>query len=150
MIQGEFDNYNRPIVEADLQLSASGARISLRPLIDTGAVDTIIMPRDADRLGLHLGNMPPTRAIRGLGGQLRGYEFNNASMFFHDLAGTPILFYIDVLVVTRNLLAPTQLEALQYPSILGKGIVTRWKLTLCFLTRGNAVKEVTIDPISHD
>jgi hypothetical protein len=150
MIQGEFDNYNRPIVEADLQISATGSLIHFRPLIDTGAVDTIIMPRDADRLGLHPGDMPPIRPIPGLGGHLRGYEFNNASMFFHDLAGRTFLYYIDVLVVTRSLLAANQLQTLQFPSILGRGIVTRWKLTLCFLTRGNAIKEVTIDPISHD
>lgn len=150
MIQGDFDNHNRPIVEADLQLSATGRVIHVRPLIDTGAIDTIIMPADADRLGLHPATMPPKRRIPGLGGHLEGFEFNNASLIFHDLAGSPVLYYIDILVVTRNLVTQNHPQALRYPSILGRDIITRWKLTVCYLTRGSAIREVTIDPISHD
>ena len=150
MIRGEFDNHNRPIVEADLQLSATGPVIHLRPLIDTGAIDTIIMPADADRLGLHAAAMPPKRKIPGLGGHLDGFEFNNASLTFHDLAGAPVLYYVDVLVVTRDLVIQNHPQALQYRSILGRDIITRWRPIICSLTRGMAIREVSIDPISHD
>jgi hypothetical protein len=149
MIQGEFDNHNRPIIQADLQLSSS-VIIHFRPLIDTGAIDTIIMPQDADRFGLHPGNMPSKRPVPGLGGQLEGYEFNNASLTFHDPAGFPVLYYVDVLVITSALVITRYPQATRHPSILGRDVFSRWKLVVCGRTVGTSVREVTVDPISHD
>lgn len=150
MIQGEFDNHNRPIVQADLQLSAAGGVIHFRPLIDTGAIDTIIMPQDSDRFGLNPYNMPQKRPIPGLGGQIEGYQFNNASLTFYDLSGSSVLYYVDVLVVTGDLVAASHPSALKYPSLLGRDVISRWKLIVCGRTAGGATKEVSIDPISHD
>jgi hypothetical protein len=150
MIRGDFDNYRRPLVEAALQLSITSPVVHIHPLIDTGAVDTIIMPQDADRFGLHLSSMPSKRRIPGLGGNLEGYEFNNCSLIFHDTRGSPIHYYIDLLVVTRNLILPAHRQALRYPSVLGIDLIARWKFTYSCLIRGSAIKEVSIDPISHD
>jgi hypothetical protein len=150
MIKGEFDNQKRPIVEIDLHLTATTPIIHMRPIIDTGAIDTIIMPQDAGRLHLHHGNMPTTRFAKGIGGGIPGYEFNNASLIFHDTAGAPVLYYEDVLVITPDLVRYSHPAALKLPSILGREVISRWRLTLCYLNRGNYVEEVMIDPLSHD
>jgi hypothetical protein len=94
--------------------------------------------------------MPSKRAISGLGGHLEGFEFNNRSLMFHDLAGPPFLYYVDILIVTPELIMRRHPAALKYPSILGRDVIARWKLTICYLARGNAIKEVSIDPIPRD
>lgn len=136
MIRGGFDSYKRPIIRGEVSHGPNNTT-GVSFLIDTGAVDTIIMPSDARRLRVNYSILGPQQSIRGLGGSIKGYEIDLEIVFLS--APTTYTYYVNALIVDPST------GALPYPSILGLQVWSRWELTI-----HHAANKVAIDPVSND
>lgn len=136
MVNGGFDRYGRPTVRADVS-PPRGLVTVVTFWIDTGAVDTFIMPADAGRLQIDF-NALPSSVPRDIGG---------ASVYGHPIKigirladrGTVYTYYVDALAVNPLLFK------LAHPSILGVSAWSRWKMTI-----QPSILLMEIDPINPD
>ena len=88
-------------------------------LLDTGADVSLIMPKDARRLGIPFESLEPTgNLVRGVGGASRLYRAD-ASLAFSDHENAYI-YRIDLAITEPS----EHTEAL--PSLLGRDILNRW------------------------
>jgi hypothetical protein len=92
-------------------------------LVDTGADTSVLMPVDAERLGVRYGQLAQTTRTTGMGGESEDFV-EPASLVFRE--DNDLLHVYDIALV----IARQRSELLILPSLLGRDVISRWKLTM--------------------
>lgn len=93
-------------------------------LVDTGADTTVLMPVDADRLGVQFGQLTTTTTSTGMGGESEDFV-EPAYLVFREEGGEVLHVYdIDLVIAKRRQ------EILILPSLLGRDVIARWKFLM--------------------
>jgi len=102
--------------------------------IDTGAATSILLDKDIRRLGVDVEKLKVAeRSLVGIGGQVRTYVIDDATLVFRAENGEGIIEKLRLFVGVHDLdrLPPEQREImLRLPSLLGRDIIYRAKLVL--------------------
>ncbi len=110
-----------PSVRARIILPSLGVEGDVTFLLDTGADVTLIMPKDAHRLGIAHASLETSGGlVRGVGGASRLYRAE-ASLVFSDHTNSYV-YQTELAIVEPS----EHAEAL--PSLLGRDILNRWLL----------------------
>lgn len=138
MLRGIFlEPYGRPYIEGRLIIPRLNIRTRLFLCIDTGADRSILMPFDSLDLGLDYQTLNAGSVISGIGGAGRNFA-ENALLAFSDGA-SDFLYELDLLIAAPN-------PAINnIPSILGRDILNRWRITYDYPAR-----TLTFDVLSAD
>jgi len=111
----------RPFVNGRIILPRLGIRYPVSLCIDTGADRTIIMPGDGYEMRLPYGRLQATSAAVGVGGRVSMYEEQGLVVFMADDRTK----HIDEI---RFTIAPNERELDALPSLLGRDIISRWRI----------------------
>lgn len=123
MLVGLFERATgRPFIQGEIALARPSARGEVLFLVDTGSDRTLMHPRDAARLGLRGTLEGDSLAIGGTGGRAT-YVRIAALVSFVGETGPTYSYEIDLPVAVRSP-APAGL-----PSLLGRDILDRWRMT---------------------
>lgn len=110
-----------PVVRARILVPEQEVEGDITFLLDTGADVSLIMPKDAHRLGISHEALEPTGGlVRGVGGSSRLYRAE-ASLMFLDRDNSYV-YQTELAIVEPS----EHAEAL--PSLLGRDILNRWLL----------------------
>ena len=121
-LTGQFkDATGIPSIEARVAFPDFDLAAKILFLLDTGAETTLLMPRDARRLGIDFGRLTPSfDLVSGVGGAIRLYRAD-ASLIFSDDENAYV--YQATLAI-----AEPNPDAATLPSLLGRDILNRWLL----------------------
>ena len=123
MLRGRFgDTTGRPYIEGRLIVPGQGLSSNLSFLVDTGADRTMLMPADARQMGLDYSQLTRRTESVGIGG---------ASLNFVEQATLVFLEperFLQVYVIDIRIAAPS-LEIMDLPSLLGRDVLDRWRMT---------------------
>jgi predicted aspartyl protease len=123
MIRGRFGGpADQPYIEGLLDIASPKVRGHVRFLVDTGADQTILMPADADRLGVNHTRLKGEVITVGVGGAISNYSVPASVSFVDSRIGLHV-YDIGLLVAVP---AP---HVMRLPSLLGRNILNRWTLT---------------------
>lgn len=119
----------RPYVDAELLIQSTATSLAIPFLIDTGADDTILHPRDLEQSGGHLLDTPfdehPERQrVGGVGGD--GYIIPLSARLFFQIEGGADRLWQDCRVWVAQ---PTATNR-RLPSLLGRDLLQFFRLTL--------------------
>ena len=104
---------------------ADEARGRVEFLVDTGAARSVLMPSDADKLGIDIGALPINpRAYIGAGGFIQSRVVNALFMFDEQGVGTHVYLVPGLSVVEPS----EEYEDIDVPSFLGRDILNRWEM----------------------
>ena len=124
MLSGRFgESSGRPYVSARVYIPKFGKAGNVSFIFDTGADSTVLMPADAVTLGVDYSNLSTPFASFGIGGSAPTYV-EPARIAFVDVSGHVIYGYNVNLLIHH----PTT-EAMRVPSLLGRNIIDRWRVT---------------------
>ena len=102
-------------------------------LIDTGAIRTAILDRDAKRLGIDFNNLPKQKyKMTGIGGPVETYSIKDAMLAFSADKDKRHAETLEVLVL-RHAEVNEKIERL--PSLLGRDIIGKYHLIYSKPTR---------------
>lgn len=122
MLKGSFgEATGRPHIVARVDITPLRVSGLVSFLIDTGDDQTVLMPRDARRLGVDHSALTKTTTSAGVGGSSVDY-ITDANVVFTDKV---FHIYRTPLIV----MAPRE-GAEKFPSLLGRNILNRWRLVL--------------------
>ncbi len=123
-LHGRFnDGTGRPQLDGHLQILdlEIGGPISF--LVDTGADYTLLMPKDAERLGLDYSLLDQETPVHGVGGTAMCYVERAVVMFNDDNEGL-IAYLIQI-----RIMRPGQSSYVAgLPSLLGRDILRHWRM----------------------
>ena len=122
MIKGGFDNEGRPLILADVNAKEALNPISIRFLIDTGAINTIIMPGDASRFQVDFNSLQNAPPLQIGGGPVACFRIE---IFISLIDRGMIYTYI-----TDGRIVDYRHVNVRHPSILGQNVWGRWGLIL--------------------
>jgi hypothetical protein len=123
MIVGWFDRASRrPFVIATVYLPRIGTTGTMPFIVDTGSDRTVLMPDDAWRLGLTEDLKTGIVHSLGIGGAVRAFEEPTVLQFNDPDLGT-------YLYELRAQVMPDTLELEDVPSLLGRDVLNRWRMT---------------------
>jgi hypothetical protein len=123
MLKGRFGNTSgRPFFSAVLSIPSLGIAGPISFLLDTGADCTVLMPTDAQRLGLNHSLLAKRAESYGVGGQSLDYDIE-AIVSITDPGVKAYAWFIDLRVMDPH---PALEPA---PSLLGRDIIQHWRLT---------------------
>lgn len=119
----------RPYVDVELFIEGASSGFDIRFLIDTGADDTILHPRDIQRpdappLTLPFGDHPEGRQIGGVGGGSYIIPVS-ARLLFQTDSGDGRLWQVARVWVAQ----PTDANR-RLPSLLGRDLLQHFRLTV--------------------
>jgi len=100
-------------------------------LVDTGALNTIIMWRDVERLGIDIPKLKPEKEFSGIGG-LREAKPILSTLIFRSESGQLVKEEAEAHVVTSTCPHP---RLWLLPSILGRDVINRYALNYKFETK---------------
>jgi len=123
MVTGGFDNEGRPTILAEVGSRDATNCIPIRFLIDTGGINTIIMPGDSNRFHVDFGRLHPAHPINIAGSSIPCYMIDITL----DLINRGTVY--TYIVKDARIVDPTQSGA-EYPSILGPKVWSRWGLMI--------------------
>ena len=104
---------------------ADEARGRVEFLVDTGAARSVLMPGDADKLGIDVGALPVNpRTYIGAGGFTQSRVVNALFMFDEPGVGTHVYLVPGLSVVEPS----KEYEEINVPSFLGRDILNRWEM----------------------
>ena len=135
MIKGGFDK-GRPTVLAEVSSRESANHMTVNFLIDTGALNTTIMPGDASKFQVDFSRLQSAPALHIGGGMIPCYYI---SIDIDLIDGGVVYTYIGI---DARIVNPLQCSV-THPSILGQTAWVRWGLYISSTT-------VEIDPIKPD
>lgn len=139
MLTGHYDRKaGRPQIEGYVEIRSLGVRGFVFFLIDTGADCTVLMPADAKRLNVDYSKIGQTAISLGSSGPGKGHVCPATTTFGEAGVGT---YTYDV---SLRLPEPKP-ELLVLPSLLGRDVLNRWRLSMQPDTR-----TIIIDPINWD
>jgi hypothetical protein len=137
MIHGRFGEVHRPYLSANVMMTEARRTAKVNFLLDCGADATCIMPADAFALRIDISNAVGVEQ-RGIGGTETVY-FSGATLSFLDL-GVGLVVYDTIVHVFPN--RPPYDD---YPSLLGRNVIDRWRLRYSF-----PEKILTAEALQHD
>lgn len=135
MIKGGFDN-GRPTVLAEISSRDLTNHIAINFLIDTGALNTTILPGDAGRFQTDFSKLKSAPPLHIGGGSIPCYYIS----IDIDLIANGVVF--TYLGIDARIVDPSQCAA-KHPSILGHNVWSCWRLFI-------SPTAVEIDPIKPD
>lgn len=121
MLRGRFgDSTGRPYIEGRLLLPRLGIRSDISFLMDTGADKSLLMPMDAQRMGIDYTQLTGDSPTIGIGGISHNY-LETAYIVFSD----PRYLYMCLVELEIASLAP---DTEDIPSLLGRDVLNRWRI----------------------
>lgn len=124
MLYGRFGNSSgRPYLSARVFIPRFGASGNVSFIFDTGADNTVLMPADAAALGIDFTDLSDPFESLGIGGSALMYPERAHIAFLDESHGRIYAYDIELLVHH-----PTT-EAMRVPSLLGRDIIDRWRVT---------------------
>ena len=123
MITGRFgDTSGRPFIEGRLYLPRLNLSADVSFLLDTGADSSILMPGDANRMGVPFDRLVGDNECGGVGGIVHCFEERALVVFSeHNVALYAYELSMDIM--------PNDPQMLDVPSIVGRDILDRWRIT---------------------
>ena len=119
MIVGEFDERGQPFVEGRLVIPRLRIEERVRFLVDSGASNTCLHPRDARALSVRFDQLADIGELQGVGGG-SPYFREPAILEFSD--GRQTRFYGVRLLIAE----PRGMRNGGLPSLLGRDVVNQW------------------------
>jgi hypothetical protein len=119
MLIGRFDRATgRPYIEGHLVIPRSNLRGDISFLIDTGADTSVLMPADAQRIGVDYSTLTGEREAVGIGGVSRSHT-EPVLLAFSDPGRSLYIYQVEIVIPEAG---P---EMLRLPSLLGRDILNR-------------------------
>ena len=121
MLRGRFgDTSGRPYMEGHVLLPRPGWSGNVSFIFDTGADTSLLMPLDAQRMGINYGLFENERSTLGVGGASENFVESAYLAFVGDeaLYGYKIELHI---------CKPAE-ELMAVPSLLGRDIIDQWRV----------------------
>ena len=124
MLRGRFgDTTGRPYLEGRLLIPQFNIDARISFLVDTGADSSLIAPADAREMGIDYTKLrKPTESL-GMGGFALSHPVRG-SLAFTDPGKFIYVYHLDAL----DIAAPDP-EIEEMPSLLGREILDRWRMT---------------------
>lgn len=124
MLKGRFGGTTtRPYIEGRVILPRLGVRGDVSFLLDTGADLSVLMPLDGRRLGIDYRRLQGRVESVGIGGTSHDYR-EPGLLIFAESAKTLRAYELDLVV------AASSSEILDLPSLLGRDVLNRWRITM--------------------
>ena len=140
MLRGRFgESSGRPYVSARVFVPRLGLAGNVSFIFDTGADSTVLMPADAVTLGVSYDLLSNPFESFGIGGSAPTY-IERARLAFADDNGRTLYGY-DIALLIHH---PTD-DAMRVPSLLGRNIIDRWRVTYDKTVSELAAKVVSAD-----
>jgi hypothetical protein len=134
MIQGFFKD-DAGFVNVHLVSSSIDVDDTITFLVDTGASKTTLLDKDAARLGIEQEKLKRSgQDLFGIGGSIPTYVLEDAELLFHADTGT-IELKIPIFIVRHpleKLSKEERVKVLRVPSLLGRDIINKYKMTFNF------------------
>ncbi len=141
MLRGRFgDTSRRPFLEGKIYLPRLNIESNISFLVDTGADRTILMPDDTIRSGIDVSKLHGCEPVGGVGGTLTTFH-EHALLVFSESKKNLYLYKLSVLI------APLGEPLAKTPSLLGRDILDRWRMTYSPATNYLSFKVVSADVI---
>ena len=122
MVRGRFgDTSGRPYMEGHVLLPRLGKRGNVSFIFDTGADTSLLMPLDAQRMGIDYGIFGNEVSTLGIGGVSKNFTESAYLAFVGDEA----LYGYEI---ELHICKPAE-ELMTVPSLLGRDIIDRWRVT---------------------
>jgi predicted aspartyl protease len=123
MLRGRFGNTSgRPYIEGRLVLPRLKITSDISFCVDTGADNTLLMPGDALRMGIDYAQLTGDSECMGIGGISHNFQ-EQAILVFLEPKRSLYVYVIDIAIAAA---AP---ELLDIPSLLGRDILNRWRMS---------------------
>ena len=123
MLSGaSFRELGRPYIAARVNIPVVGAWAHVLFLVDTGADKSLLSASDARRIGIDYAALGAPSGIVGVGGSLDAYPVQ-ADIAFADSEAKVHIYRLTIDV------ASSDSEQYELPSLLGRDILTRWRMT---------------------
>ena len=124
MLRGRFgDTSGRPYLEGRLFLPRLDVRGDISFLVDTGADASLINPLDSARLGIDYSRLEGHAESWGIGGVAHNF-IEDAVLVFSE-PGVALYVYR----LTIDISPPGPAIPADLPSLLGRDILDRWRMT---------------------
>ena len=148
MLRGTFggrygDTSGRPYLEGRLILPRIGIAGNISFLVDTGADASMIMPLDGKRLGIDYSQLQGDAVSFGLGGEIHSF-LEDAILVFTEPGSALYLYNIEIDIPPPDPALPDDL-----PSLLGRDILDRWRMTYSPSRKNLTFKVFEADDIIH-
>ena len=139
MLRGRFgDTSGRPYLEGRLILPRLGIDSDISWCVDTGADRTLLMPGDGERMAIDYARLMRETESVGVGGISRDY-LEDAWLVFSDPGHCLYAYALDLEI------SPPSIEIMDLPSLLGRDILHRWRMSYSFVR-----KRLAFDVLSAD
>ena len=123
MIRGRFgDTTGRPYIEGRLSIPRLGIVGDISFIMDTGADTSVLMPVDAQRMGVDFQLLANTVESRGIGGLSKQFV-EDAIVVFTEPAVCLHAYFLSMRIATPS---P---DIADIPSLLGRDIIDNWAIT---------------------
>jgi hypothetical protein len=123
VLTGYFGPGGRPYVAPLLALPVLRMPTRIELLLDTGSDESLLSPRHARDLGILLDRLQPSGSTVGIGGTIPRYQIDAALIFDDPDDGVRYLYRLSLGV------SPPTPATLDLPSILGRDVLDRWRMT---------------------
>ena len=123
MLRGRFGNTSgRPYIEGRLLLPKLNLRSDISFLVDTGADRSMLMPADAQRMGVDYSDLTGDSLCTGMGGTSHNF-IEPSVMAFSEPGKALYVYQIEMLI------PPPDADIEDLPSILGRDILDQWSMS---------------------
>ena len=113
------------VVEALVASGANDAGVMIRFLVDTGASDVVLSPRDAERLGMNVSALAYTRSYRTANGLVQGAPLRLSRIAIGPLFLTGVRASVNGAPMRRSLLGMSFLSRLSGYEVSRQRLVLR-------------------------
>ena len=140
MLHGRFgESSGRPYVSARVFIPRLGLAGNVSFIFDTGADSSVLMPADALTIGVDYSLLSNPFQSFGIGGSAPTYV-ERARVAFAD-SNAHLIYGYDIELLIH---LPTD-NAMRVPSLLGRNIIDRWRVTY-----DKSVPELVAEVVSSD
>jgi hypothetical protein len=123
MLRGRFgDTSGRPYLEGRLVLPRLNIAGDVSFLVDTGADTSVLHPADAMRMRIDFGDLTGDISSVGVGGTCHHFS-EEAALVFAERRRVVHFYFIELAI------APPDPGMEELPSLLGRDILDRWRMT---------------------
>ena len=122
MLRGRFgDTSGRPYMEGYVLLPRLGWSGNVSFIFDTGADTSLLMPLDAQRMGIDYGLFEKEVSTLGIGGTSENF----VEAAYLAFAGDEALYGHEI---ELHICKPAE-ELMTIPSLLGRDVIDQWRVT---------------------
>ena len=140
MLRGRFGNTSgQPYIPARVYIPRLGLLGNISFLLDTGAESTVLMPADAQTLGVDYDVLGNPAASVGIGGTVDVFQ-EPARLAFAENGGFMYGYEVNLLIYP----GPDS-ESMTFPSLLGRNVIDRWRVIYDRSTSELAARVVSFD-----